>query len=69
MEKDDRPAAGRSAAVAAMATFGARVVGCNSSCDKNAQKRKSFSEIGRSASADVADGASTACAMAPNGHG
>ena len=25
MEKDDRPAAGRSAAVAAMATFGARV--------------------------------------------
>ena len=44
-------------------------VGFNSSCPKDAQKRKSISEIGRSASAVVADGASTACAMAPNGHG
>ena len=42
------------------------MVGFNSSCAKDAQKRKSFSEIGRSASAVVADGASTACAGKSN---
>ena len=33
------------------------------------KSEKSFAEAHASASADVADGASTACAMAPNGHG
>ena len=45
------------------------VAGFSYSSDKNGRKRKSFSELGRSASAVVADGAFTACAMAPNGHG
>ena len=44
-------------------------VGFNSRCYKQRRKRKSIADAHASASADVADGASTACAMAPNGHG
>ena len=43
--------------------------GFSYSSDKNGRKRKSFSELGRSAMPSSADGASTACAMASNGHG